>query len=87
LPEYAESTFGTLDAVRGMADDVTTGRPEDFATRMLDIVATDGPTPLRIPIGADAYAFLEAVEQASREELTAARTLALGPPQLPSPAL
>lgn len=87
MPEYAESTVATLGAVRGMADSLATGRPEDFATRVLDIVTADGPVPLRIPIGEDAYAYLDAVEQASREELAAARTLVQGSPPLPSPAL
>ncbi|MEU0038112.1 MULTISPECIES: hypothetical protein [unclassified Streptomyces] len=58
-----------------MADDPGTGRPEEYAERVLDIVSGDGPGPLRVPIGDDTYAYLEAVEQASRQELAVARTL------------
>ncbi|TXS44457.1 SDR family oxidoreductase [Streptomyces sp. t39] len=93
LPAYAVSTAATLDGVRGMADDAATGRPEDFAAQVLAVVTADGPTPLRIPIGEDAYAYLDMVEQASREELAAARALTVRPASglpsatLPSPAV
>lgn len=84
MPAYAESTGAMLDAVRVMADDTATGRPEDFAARVLDIVAADAPTPLRVPIGDDAYAYIDMAEQAAREELAAARALVDGPPPLSS---
>ncbi|MFE7380246.1 SDR family oxidoreductase [Streptomyces zhihengii] len=90
LPAYAASTAATLDGVRGMADDDATGRPGDFAAQVLAVVAADGPTPLRVPVGDDAYAYLDMVEQASREELAAARALTAGcvpPAPLPSPAV
>lgn len=84
MPAYAESTGAMLDAVRVMADDTATGRPEDFAARVLDIVAAGAPTPLRVPIGDDAYAYIDMAEQAAREELAAARALVDGPPPLSS---
>lgn len=82
---YAGTTSGTMEALRGMAQDPATGRPEDYAARVLDIVAAEGPTPLRVPIGDDAYVYLEAVEQASREELDAARALTDGVRARPEP--
>ncbi|MDN3271932.1 SDR family oxidoreductase [Streptomyces sp. MA15] len=84
MPEYTAVTAETLAGTRGMADNPGIGRPEDFAARLFDIVRADGPTPLCVPIGDDAYAYLEAVEQALREELTAARALTQG--RSPSPA-
>ncbi|MFC8896601.1 SDR family NAD(P)-dependent oxidoreductase [Streptomyces cinereoruber] len=80
MPEYAAATAGMLDGLRGMADDAAMGRPEDFAARVLALVASEGTTPLRIPIGRDAFVYLEAVEQATRDELAAARALADAPP-------
>ncbi|MET9610767.1 SDR family oxidoreductase [Streptomyces sp. NPDC006512] len=82
MPEYADATAMMLDAFRGLADDAASGRPEDFAARVLDVVGADGPVPLRVPIGDDAYAYLDGAEQASREELAAARALVQGPPPL-----
>ncbi|WP_392896836.1 SDR family oxidoreductase [Streptomyces sp. LN699] len=76
LPDYAEATGEMLGGFRAMEDNEEYGRPEDFADGVLAIVASDAPTPLRVPIGEDAYAYLEAVEQAAREEFAAARTLA-----------
>jgi NAD(P)-dependent dehydrogenase (short-subunit alcohol dehydrogenase family) len=84
LPAYAAVTAETLDAVRGMADNPAIGRPQDYAARILGIVAADAPTPLRIPVGDDAYTYLETAEQAAREELAAARALTGGPSSLPS---
>ncbi|MFF5637071.1 SDR family NAD(P)-dependent oxidoreductase [Streptomyces sp. NPDC012825] len=75
LPEYAPATAGMLDGLRGMADDTALGRPEDFAARVLALVAAGSATPLRVPIGQDAFSYLEAVEQAARDELAAARAL------------
>lgn len=82
MPQYAESTGAMLDGFRVMADDTAAGRPEDFAARVLDIVAADASTPLRVPIGDDAYAYVDMAEQAAREELAAARALVDGPPPL-----
>ncbi|MET9935590.1 MULTISPECIES: SDR family oxidoreductase [unclassified Streptomyces] len=75
MPEYAAATAGMLDGLRGMADDEAMGRPEDFAARVLALVTASAPTPLRVPIGEDAFLYLEAVEHAAREELAAARLL------------
>ncbi|QNP67103.1 SDR family NAD(P)-dependent oxidoreductase [Streptomyces genisteinicus] len=89
LPAYTGSTAATLAGVRGMAHDAATGRPGDFAEQVLAVVTATGPTPLRVPIGADAYAYLEAAEQAARDELAAARALTTGsvPPSDPLPAV
>ncbi|MER6517047.1 hypothetical protein ABT246_09260 [Streptomyces sp. NPDC001553] len=64
-----------LGGFRAMEDNEEYGRPEDFADRVLAVVASDAPTPLRVPVGEDAYAYLEAAEQAAREEFAAARAL------------
>ncbi|WP_258177192.1 SDR family oxidoreductase [Streptomyces solincola] len=86
LAEYTAVTSDTLAGVRGMADARGIGRPEDFAALVLALVADPGPTPLRVPVGDNAFAILEAVEQASREELTAARALTRLAPPRPTPA-
>ncbi|MFJ5934058.1 SDR family oxidoreductase [Streptomyces sp. NPDC093071] len=81
MPEYAAATAGMWDGLRGMADDAAMGRPEDFAARVLALVASPGATPLRVPIGEDAFLYLEAVERAARDELAAARLLTdMAPP-------
>lgn len=82
VPAYDVTNREMLEGARGLADSPETGRPEDFAARVLDIVAADGPTPLRIPVGDDAYGYLDAEEEAYREEYAAARILAQGPPQV-----
>ncbi|MFF3653173.1 SDR family oxidoreductase [Streptomyces sp. NPDC002181] len=85
IPVYDVTNREMLDGARGLAENPETGRPEDFAERVLDIVAAQGPTPLRIPVGEDAYGYLDLAEQASREEFAAARILAQGPPPPPPP--
>ncbi|MCM2423852.1 SDR family oxidoreductase [Streptomyces sp. RKAG293] len=80
VPAYDGTNREMLEGSRGLADNPETGRPEDFAARVLDIVATAAPTPLRIPVGDDAYGYLDLAEQEAREELAAARILAQGPP-------
>ncbi|MGI5447014.1 SDR family oxidoreductase [Streptomyces sp. CA-243310] len=75
LPDYAEATGEMLGGFRAMEDNEEYGRPEDFADRVLAVVASDAPTPLRVPVGEDAFAYLEAAEQAAREEFAAARAL------------
>ncbi|MGW8724651.1 SDR family oxidoreductase [Streptomyces sp. NPDC055808] len=79
IPAYDGTNREMLEGTRGLVDNPDTGRPGDFAARVLDIVTAEGPTPLRIPIGDDAYGYLEADEQASREEFAAARIIARGP--------
>ncbi|MEU3461952.1 SDR family oxidoreductase [Streptomyces sp. NPDC006733] len=64
-----------LEGSRGLADNPETGRPEAFAAHVLDIVAADAPTPLRIPVGEDAYGYLDLADQAARTEFAAARLL------------
>jgi NAD(P)-dependent dehydrogenase (short-subunit alcohol dehydrogenase family) len=75
LPAYASST-AMLGAFRSMADNQDLGRPEDFADAVLQLVGAEPGGPLRVPIGADAFAYLDAAEQAARAELAAARALA-----------
>ncbi|MFK0177282.1 SDR family oxidoreductase [Streptomyces xanthochromogenes] len=79
IPAYDGTNLEMLQGTRGLVDNPETGRPEDFAARVLDIVAAEAPTPLRIPIGDDAFGYLELDEQASREELAAARIVVRGP--------
>ncbi|MER5964645.1 SDR family oxidoreductase [Streptomyces sp. NPDC002057] len=80
VPAYDVTNREMLEGARGLADSPETGRPDDFAARVLDIVHTEGPTPLRIPVGIDAYGYLDVAEQAAREEYAAARALVGGPP-------
>ncbi|MFB7053470.1 SDR family oxidoreductase [Streptomyces vinaceus] len=85
IPVYDVTNREMLEGARGLAENPETGRPEDFAARVLAIVAAPGPTPLRIPVGDDAYGYLDLAEQADREEFAAARILAQGPPPLSAP--
>ncbi|MFJ9344671.1 SDR family oxidoreductase [Streptomyces sp. NPDC101733] len=80
IPAYDATNREMLEGARGLADNPETGRPEDFAARVLAIVASDSPTPLRIPVGEDAYGYLDVAEQAYREEYAAARALTPAPP-------
>lgn len=80
VPAYDGTNREMLEGSRGLADNPETGRPEDFAARVLDIVATAAPTPLRIPVGDDAYGYLDLAEQEAREEFAAARLLTQSPP-------
>ncbi|MFI5972600.1 SDR family oxidoreductase [Streptomyces sp. NPDC051452] len=82
VPAYDATNREMLEGTRGLADNPETGRPEDFAAAVLDIVAADAPTPLRVPVGDDAYGYLDLAGQADREEYAAARLLLQGPPPL-----
>lgn len=75
---YAEITQDMRAGLRDMEDNPALGRPETFATHVLRLVAADS-VPVRVPIGADAFAFLEVVEEAARDELANARTFVMGP--------
>ncbi|MEU9133012.1 SDR family oxidoreductase [Kitasatospora sp. NPDC048540] len=78
IPAYRGAAVDeTRDGVRGMAHNPELGRPEDFAALVLRLVATPG-TPLRVPIGADAYQYLEAVHEMAGAELAAAKAFAQG---------
>ncbi|GAA3030411.1 oxidoreductase [Kitasatospora albolonga] len=74
IDAYRETVDPMLAAMRQMEDLPEIGRPADFATLVLRIVAAE-QTPVRIPIGSDAYAYLSHVEEAARTELTAAAAL------------
>ncbi|MFJ3841243.1 SDR family oxidoreductase [Streptomyces sp. NPDC090054] len=80
IADYDATNREMLEGARGLAENPETGRPEDFAARVLDIVRANTPTPLRIPVGDDAFGYLEVAEQAYREEFAEARTLVQGPP-------
>ncbi|MER8184543.1 SDR family oxidoreductase [Kitasatospora sp. NPDC094015] len=80
LPAYRGAAVDfTRDGVRGMTDNPELGRPEDFAALVLRIVAADR-TPLRMPVGADAYQYLEAVHEQNGADLAAAKAFAAGAP-------
>ncbi|MEU6814567.1 SDR family oxidoreductase [Streptomyces sp. NPDC046860] len=74
VPAYADVTRDMRAALSGMADDPAMNRPEMFAAQVLRLVGARA-APVRVPVGADAFAFLEAAEAAARDELTAARAL------------
>jgi NAD(P)-dependent dehydrogenase (short-subunit alcohol dehydrogenase family) len=80
IAAYDGTNREMLEGSRGLADNPETGRPEDFAAQVLDIVAAGPPTPLRIPIGDDAYGYLDLAEQNSRTEFAASRLLTQGSP-------
>lgn len=78
IEAYAQSTGEVEAGLRGMPGNPGLSRPEVFARHVLRLVAS--PTaPLRVPIGADAYDFLEAVEAAARAELAAAHAFVHDP--------
>ncbi|MER5885397.1 SDR family oxidoreductase [Streptomyces sp. NPDC001941] len=85
VPAYDATNLECLEGIRGMADNPDCGQAEDFAPRVLAIVATEGPLPLRIPVGDDAYAYLEADEEAYQEEFATARALAQQTPPYTPP--
>ncbi|MEE4544811.1 SDR family oxidoreductase [Streptomyces sp. V4-01] len=74
---YAEVTGPMWESMRDMQDNPSLTRPEVFAEQVLRLVAA-GPTPLRVPIGEDAFAFVEAAEKANLREFEAARAFVLG---------
>jgi NAD(P)-dependent dehydrogenase (short-subunit alcohol dehydrogenase family) len=84
LPAYAGPADEMLGALRVLGQTPGMGRPADFADTVLRLVAAEHPTPLRVPIGPDAYVYLEATEQAALEELAAARALTAAAEPTPS---
>ncbi|MYZ07745.1 SDR family NAD(P)-dependent oxidoreductase [Streptomyces sp. SID2999] len=85
IPAYEGITRDMRSGLRGMEDNPALGRPEEFAALLLGLVAADS-VPVRVPVGADAFAFLELVEEAARRELETARTLATDAPEPPETA-
>ncbi|MFJ1703726.1 SDR family oxidoreductase [Kitasatospora sp. NPDC088346] len=78
VPAYRGAAVDeTRDGVRGMAHNPGLGRPEDFAALVLRLVAAPGG-PLRVPVGADAYQYLEAVHGLAGAELAEAKAFTLG---------
>ncbi|MFF7297058.1 SDR family NAD(P)-dependent oxidoreductase [Streptomyces sp. NPDC008265] len=75
VPAYDGTNREMLEGARGLAENPGTGRPEDFAAHVLDIVAAGTATPLRIPVGEDAYGYLDEAERAYRADFAAARLL------------
>ncbi|WP_371502239.1 SDR family oxidoreductase [Kitasatospora sp. NBC_00374] len=78
IPAYRGAAVDqTRDGVRGMAHNPDLGRPEDFAALVLRLVAAaDGP--LRVPVGADAYQYLEAARTRAGTELATAEAFTRG---------
>ncbi|HEU5356668.1 MAG TPA: SDR family NAD(P)-dependent oxidoreductase [Actinocrinis sp.] len=74
LPAYAP-VAEALGMFRGMEENPMLGRPDDFAEAVLALVAAEGPTPLRVPIGPGAHEMLGPAQQAALDELTAAGAL------------
>lgn len=72
---YDPVTGPVHEGLRGMAT-ADIGDPRSFAEAVLRIVAAED-TPLRIPVGTDAYAHLSACDEAHREAFEAARKLTL----------
>jgi hypothetical protein len=64
-----------LGGFRGMQDNPALGRPEEFAKAVLAVVASEAPTPLRVPIGPGAYEMLGAAQQAALDDFAAADAL------------
>ncbi|MER8017382.1 SDR family oxidoreductase [Streptomyces griseoluteus] len=85
VPAYEGITRDMRSGLRGMEDNPALGRPEEFAALLLRLVAADS-VPVRVPVGADAFAFLELVEEATRRELETARTFATDTPEPPETA-
>ncbi|SHN09587.1 SDR family oxidoreductase [Actinacidiphila paucisporea] len=74
---YDPVTGPVREALRGMEGNADLGDPDRFAEVVLRIVAADR-TPLRVPVGPDAYAYLGASDEAHREDFETARTFTLG---------
>ncbi|MFI9064381.1 SDR family oxidoreductase [Streptomyces sp. NPDC053429] len=79
VPAYDITNREMLEGARGLAENPETGSPEDFAAQVLDIVRADA-TPLRIPVGDDAYGYLDEDHRAYLAEFAAARALTQAPP-------
>ncbi|MFF2044117.1 SDR family oxidoreductase [Kitasatospora sp. NPDC058170] len=74
-PLYAPAIGAMRGQLDAMEEGPLIGRAEDFARHVLRIVATEGPLPIRIPLGPGSYDFAAAAEEAARTELAAARAL------------
>jgi NAD(P)-dependent dehydrogenase (short-subunit alcohol dehydrogenase family) len=78
IDAYTEVTREMREGLRSLQDNPAFGRPEVFAAQVLRLVSAEQPTPLRVPVGADAYAFTEASEKANLREFEAARAFVMG---------
>jgi NAD(P)-dependent dehydrogenase (short-subunit alcohol dehydrogenase family) len=83
IPAY-DPDGQALGMYRGMGDNPELGRPEEYAQTVLRILAAEQPAPLRVPIGPGADEWLRAFQQATMEELDAARALT-NPPRAAEP--
>jgi NAD(P)-dependent dehydrogenase (short-subunit alcohol dehydrogenase family) len=77
IDAYAAVTGPMWESMRDMQDNPSLSRPEVFAEQVLRLVAS-GQTPVRVPIGEDALAFVEAAEKANLREFEAARAFVMG---------
>ncbi|MFJ2738194.1 SDR family NAD(P)-dependent oxidoreductase [Streptomyces sp. NPDC087440] len=75
IEAYDVTNSAVLAAFRALADNPDSGRPEDFAEQVLALVADGSRTPLRVPVGDDAFGYREAAARSDLEELDAARAL------------
>lgn len=79
LAAYDPVTGPVREGIRTMGDNADIGSPDRFAALVLRIVASE-QTPLRLPVGLDAYAYLAASDEAHRQDFEAARDFILGRP-------
>ncbi|WP_371483430.1 SDR family oxidoreductase [Kitasatospora sp. NBC_00315] len=84
VPAYGSVVGPMLDSLRGMERNDELNRPEDFAALVRRLVATSG-TPLRLPVGEDAFGYLDVLEAAAATELADAKAFVRYPGE-PRPA-
>jgi NAD(P)-dependent dehydrogenase (short-subunit alcohol dehydrogenase family) len=77
---YAATTRPMREALRGMGGNADLNRPELFAEHVLRLV-TSPHAPVRVPVGPDAYALVEAAQEAERREFEAARAFVMDAPE------
>lgn len=78
MPAVYDQDGQALGMYRGMVDNPDMGRAEEYAQTALRVLAAEQQTaPLRVPIGPGADEWLRAFQQATLDELDAARTLTM----------
>ena len=78
MPAVYDQDGQALGMYRGMVDNPDMGRPDEYAQTVLRVLAPEQQTaPLRVPIGPGADEWLRAFQQATLDELDAARTLTM----------
>ena len=74
IDEYQPLVSGMLDGVRALNTTLPASPPALFAEAVKRVVAMDDP-PMRLPVGPDAFATLEAVLAGRQEQLARGRLL------------